>query len=232
MIGERNLSKESALKIASTFGLENHQKNFFVSLVQYNQAKDSSEKFTHAQELVKLKSKNQLYFITENQFQYYSQWINIAIREILQIDPTLKPEQICHRLSPSQKLADVEKVLVTLQELGLINQVNERWIVSDKNISTGDQFMAASVIEFHKQVIELGKQSLDRYPKAQRDITASTVPLSAATFEKIRKRVQEFRLEILAIAESEAHNQQNLDAEVYQFNFQIFPLTSTTKETL
>lgn len=231
MKGERNLSKESALKIATTFGLENHQKNFFVSLVQYNQAKDSTEKFNYAQELVKLKSKNQLYFINENQFQYYSHWINIAIRELVQSHPDLRAEQIADRLSPKQRVSDVEKSLTILQELGLINRVHGRWVVTDKNISTGEKFIAASVVEFHKQVIELGKQSLDRYPKAERDITASTVSLNPETFEKIRKRMQEFRLEILAIAETEAAA-ANSTSEVYQFNFQIFPLTKNTKDIL
>ena len=106
MKGERNLSDESAAKIAIAFGLEKLAKNFFVSLVKYNQAKTHDDKFILAQELMKLRSKNKLYFIGQNEFEYYSHWTNIAIRELLLINPELCAEQIARRLSPQQKQSD------------------------------------------------------------------------------------------------------------------------------
>ncbi len=225
MKGERNLSEESAVKIAAAFGLEKLQKTFFISLVKYNQAKTSSEKYLLAGELLKLRSKNNLYFIRSSEFEYYSYWINIAIRELILIEPQLTALQMADRLSPKQKLHDVEASLQLLQELGLITLINGRWQTAEKNISTGENFVSSSVVHFHKQMIELAKESLDRYPRAEREVSASTVALTRSQFESVRKKIQELRLEILALAETETCS---AGKEIYQFNFQTFPLTTTT----
>lgn len=218
--GERNLSAESATKIATAFGLAQPEKNFFVSLVQYNQAKDSKERYNWAFELVKLKAKTKLTFISEKQFEYYSHWSNVAIRELLQFQPYLTIQQIAQRLSPVQKTEAVEASLLLMQQIGMIEATENQWKVRDSSISTGDNFISSSVIEFHKQVIELAKQSLDRHSKNDRDITASTVSLSKETLEKIRQKVKELRIEILALSDADTNKQ-----EVYQINFQIFPLS-------
>lgn len=218
--GERNLSAESATKIAAAFGLAQAEKNFFVSLVQYNQAKDSNEKYNWAFELVKLKAKTKLSFISEKQFEYYSHWSNVAIRELLQFQPHLNIEQIAQRLCPAQKSEAVEASLQLMQQIGMIDRHEGQWVVRDSSISTGDNFISSSVIEFHKQVIELAKQSLDRHGKNDRDITASTVSLSKENLEKIRQKVKELRMEILAMSDADTNKQ-----EVYQINFQIFPLS-------
>lgn len=227
--GERNLSNEGASKIANAFGLENLEKNFFVQLVKYNQAKTSAEKYLLAGELLKLRSKNKLYFIRSSEFEYYSFWINIAIRELVLIEPKITASEIAERLSPQQKFQDVKHSLQLLQELGLITLANDTWHVAETNISTGENFVASSVMHFHKQMIELAKESLDRYPRAEREVSASTVALTAVQFESVRKKIQELRLEILAFAETET---DSTNKEIYQFNFQTFPLTKNPKDTL
>lgn len=229
MKGERNLSEESALKIAAAFGLEKLEKNFFVSLVKYNQAKNSSEKFLLATELLKLRSKNKLYFIRSNEFEYYSQWINIAIRELLLIEPKIMAAEIAERLSPKQRIQDVEKSLQLLQELGLVTLVSDTWQAAEKNISSGENFVSSSVMHFHKQMITLANESLDRYPRSEREVSATTVALTKEQFESVRKKIQELRLEILAFAETESDCTAK---EIYQFNFQTFPLTKKSKDKL
>jgi uncharacterized protein (TIGR02147 family) len=228
MKGERNLSQDSASKIANAFGLEKVAKNFFVSLVKYNQAKTHEDKFILAQELIKLRSKNKLYFIGQNEFEYYSHWINIAIRELLLINSNLTVVEIANQLSPPQKISDVESALELLQEIGLINFVDSQWQVFQKNISTGENFVSSSVVHFHKQVLGLASESLDRYSRTEREISTSTVALNKIQFEAVRKKIQELRSEILALAEATAPD-SDATKEIYQISFQGFPLTQMTK---
>lgn len=220
MKGERNLSADGAEKIAKAFGLQGFEKGYFLGLVKFNQAKGSTEKYESAFELVKLKTKTNISILSEQQFTYYSHWSNIAIRELLLFQKNLSSREIACRLCPPQKLENVEKSLQLMQDIGMIKQSEGAWQVVDASVSTGDNFTSTSVIAFHKQVIELAKESLDRHPKADRDITASTVALSRDNLELIRKKVKELRAEILAISESDSAKE-----EVYQINFQIFPLS-------
>lgn len=219
--GERNLSEQGAMKIARALGLDSLRRQFFISLVQYNQTSSPTDRFNCAQTLRKLKSKSKLSFIEDAQFDYYTSWTHVAIRECLLIDPCLSEEQIAGRLRPKAKVEEVRKSLELLQSLGMIQKSEDRWILRNESIATTANFVSASVVEFHKQMIRLGAESLDRFSKADRDITCSTVGLSKESFELVRQKVQELRQEILAIAENDL-NKEN----VYQMNFQCFPLTA------
>ena len=72
--------------------------------------------------------------------------------------------------------------------------------------------------------IELGKESLDRFDKKERDISNLTVTVSEETFEIIKKKTAELRSQIMAMACAE----QTPD-KVLQVNIQLFPLTGPKK---
>jgi uncharacterized protein (TIGR02147 family) len=224
--GDRNLSEQGALKIATAFGLENLKQQFFLSLVHYTQASSPSEKFIWAQTLLKIKTKANLSFIEEAQFDYYTSWIHVAIRELLLVHPHLSDEVIASRLCPQVKVEEVRKSLELLQKLEMIEKLETRWLVKETSLSTGSHFVSSSVVEFHKQMMKLGQESLDRFTRAHRDVTASTIGISKESFELIRQKVHDLRQEILAIAE----NDQNKE-RVYQVNFQVFPLTTQEGES-
>ena len=228
MNGKRNLSDDGSKKIAKAFGLKDRDLDFFCSLVQYNQAKDSVQKYSYASELIKLKSLKGLYFIEEAQFSYYSSWINIAIRELLTLDPSLSAEEIAFRLSPRTTTLEVETAFKGLIKIGLIHKSKSGHEVVQKTISTGTGFQSAAVSEFHRRVLQLASESIDRHPRDNRDLTATTIVLSRAGFEKARDKIQALRHELLALPEAEstlAIQESQKTSEVYQLNFQIFPLT-------
>lgn len=223
--GERNLSESGAQKIAQVFSLDKHRHQFFLNLVQYNQAKSLSERSNIAQTLLKIKSKSQLHFIEDAQFEYFTSWIHVAIRELLLIDQELDIDSISVRLRPRVKTEDIQKSLNLLHKLNLIRKTEKGWQSTATSLSTGDRFVASSVVQFHKEMMTLAQESLDRFSRQDRDITASTVGLSKESFEIIRQKIQDLRLEILAIAENDCKKNN-----VYQINFQCFPLTSTEGE--
>ena len=165
---------------------------------------------------------------------------------MLLINPDLTAAQIAAQLSPPQRLDAVETALMLLQEVGLINLVKDKWLVSQKNISTGENFVANSVVHFHKQVLGLAADSLDRYARDEREISASTVALTKSQFEIVRKKIRELRLDILAMSEASSaelalSGTENSDLtllpaadssctkEIYQINLQTFPLTQIAK---
>ncbi|MFZ3229567.1 MAG: TIGR02147 family protein [Pseudobdellovibrio sp.] len=218
--GDRNLSVQAAAKIAKTFGLDRTQSKFFENLVMYNQSKVSEEKIIYATQIIKIRSQLDSYTLKQNQFCYYTNWRHVAIKELLQINPRLSNLEIAELLNPQCTLADVENSVEILISLGFIKKENDIYQSLIQNIITGDKFISTAVVQFHKNMIRLGSESLDRFTANERDVTAATVALSKENFEKIRLKINDLRQEIMALAETE----QN-DRSVIQINFQMFPLT-------
>jgi uncharacterized protein (TIGR02147 family) len=63
-------------------------------------------------------------------------------------------------------------------------------------------------------------EAIDRVPKSDRDITTLTVSTTRSCLEEIRERLTEVRQEIMEIVRKEDKAE-----DVYQINFQVFPLT-------
>lgn len=218
--GERNLSVKAAAKIAKAFGLEGLQINFFENLVMYNQAKISDEKIIYATQIVKIRSQLDSFILKGDQFNYYTNWRHVAIKELIHINPKLTNPEIAELLTPQCSVSDVENSVQILINLGFIKKENGAFQTLVQNVSTGDKFISTGVVQFHKNMMQLAAESLDRFRSNDRDITSTTVSLSKENFEKIRLKIKDLRQEILALAESE----QN-EMSVMQVNFQIFPLT-------
>lgn len=221
--GKRNLTLESIRAIIKAFRLNDGEGTFFKNLVLLNQAKTAGEKAQHAKEIVKSKVFRELYPMKKAELEFYQNWLCIPIRELIAANGFKDdPKWIAQKLRPKPPVQQVEQALKTLHELGLIRRgENGRLEQCQKNVTTGDEVQSAVVAEFHKQMIQLAGDSVDLIPRPQRDISSSTVLVSETTFHRMKEMVQAFRKALMAEAEQGGAGKQ----AVYQFNFQVFPLT-------
>jgi len=81
------------------------------------------------------------------------------------------------------------------------------------------------VVEFHQQMIELGKESLFSASHLNREVSTISICLDSDQMQKIKMMIQEFESKVLA---EEKDNKKNRD--VYQLNVQFFPVTKTSGE--
>ena len=218
--GDRNLSEAGATKLGMAFGLKGLKLQFFKALVQFNQCTAPQQRFKHSQTLLKFKAKLNIQFIEEDQSEYFQKWIHVAIRELLLLEPKITMDEILKRLRPSVKKQEIENSLILLTKLKLIERNADQCSVSHQSVSTGSQFVTASAFRYHQEMIELGKDSLQNFPRDQRYISGSTVSLSWDNFKTIQAKIAELRSEILALSEIDQNKE-----EVFQINFQLFPLT-------
>jgi uncharacterized protein (TIGR02147 family) len=80
-----------------------------------------------------------------------------------------------------------------------------------------------AVKNFQKDMIRLAMEALDRVPREDRDISTLSISTSRDCLEAIRERLAEMRREIMDLVRREEKTE-----EVYQLNFQIFPLTQNS----
>ena len=106
-------------------------------------------------------------------------------------------------------------------ELGLIKKDKHGfWEQSDPILSTGPEVKSLAVADFHREMIKLASEAIERHPPKERDITALTLRVGKESIAEIKKRTAHFRKELLEFALDE-----DAPDQVIQINIQTFPLT-------
>jgi uncharacterized protein (TIGR02147 family) len=120
--------------------------------------------------------------------------------------------------------ANVKNSLKLLEKNGFLEKDEQgRYSQSSRSVTTGSLDVASLAIrEMHRQMGELGVQSLDQVPINERDISGLTIGISDNAFEKITKEIAEFRRRISSIVMEDSGEER-----VYRLNIQLFPLTNT-----
>jgi len=219
--GHRHLSSETLEKVIEIFRLNKEEGDFFRNLVQFNKAKTLSEKEHFAGQLVRSRKFLNEYPLSRDQFEYYSDWYNIPIRELFNLKA--KPqtaEEISQSLVPSISQSEVRVALEKLLTLGLVEQKNGKYFVKEESVTTGHKFASFGVVQYHKKMMSLAAESLDRFSGPEREISAVTIGLSEKSFLQIKKEIEDFRSRLMAIAEADEEKEK-----IYQLNFQLFPLS-------
>jgi len=87
-------------------------------------------------------------------------------------------------------------------------------------ISTGYEAQALALGNFAINTMDLAKEAIDRFPKKERNLSWMTLNVSEQGFNEIQENLRAFRRQSLEIAKND-----NKAHRVYQYNFQIFPMS-------
>lgn len=95
-------------------------------------------------------------------------------------------------------------------------------------VLSSDEVRSLAIRNYHRQMLELAKQSLESLPMEQREFGALTLNLPESALPELKFKLKEIRKELhewgLQVAQIQAQ-QGNLNESVTQINFQMFPLT-------
>lgn len=225
--GERNLTQESLTKFMIGLRLNKQEQEFFRSLVLYNQAKTEPERDLHYRHLLQSRKLNQLKPIEREQYDYYAGWHHPVVRELVvskDFDGT--PEWVARRIFPPITPAQAARSIELLERLGFIEKTGGgRWRQSSSLVSTGPEVVSHLVLNYHKNLLDLTKEILEKVPGAERDVSTMTLGIARERFPELKKKVQEFRREILKMVSVDTAPE-----EVVQLDIQLFPVTRSSEE--
>ena len=228
MQGKRNLNAGLCLRISEVFKHSVKEASYFENMVDFIQAKSPKVKDLHFSRMKALRKNLHIDRIEDRQYEYYSTWYNPVIRELV-TNPAISgdPETIGKLLQPSITPTQGKRSIELLLKLGLIAKKGEHYVQTSPLISTGPEVNSLAVMNFHRAMGNLAVEALDRIPKDERNITSSTIYITATVFEILKKKIEDFRKELLALADSVQHGER-----IYQINFQAFPVSKahTNKE--
>jgi uncharacterized protein (TIGR02147 family) len=225
--GDRNIAPESIEKFSGAFKLNKEEALFFHNLVLLNQASTADDKSYYARELLKSRSYRKIHPLKEGQYHFFSVWYYVLIREMVGLTHFKEDyEWMAQQIQPAITAAEAKKAVDELTQLGLLERDNEnRLRQSQNNIGTPDEVTASSITKCLREFMNRASESIDTVPREKRDISAVTFVTSEETVKRIKEKIQKFRKEILEMA-AESLTPDN----VYQLNFQFFPLTSEEEE--
>jgi uncharacterized protein (TIGR02147 family) len=220
--GKRNLSSQSIERFANAFKLNMSEKEFFESLVYFNQATEEQQKTLWAKKILRCRGFQQIHPLRIAEYSYYAHWYYIPLREMISLKNFKEdPHWLAKQFDPELNPADIQLALEHLQTIGLVERADSGQLrQTQKTVSTGDEVSHSLVKQYHREMIQKGADSIEKVPKSLREVSALCIPLSKIKHDEIKQKIQQFRKEILAIAEAS----EDAD-EVYQLNIQWFPLT-------
>jgi uncharacterized protein (TIGR02147 family) len=221
MQGKRSISRSLAFRISEEFRHSAKETEYFENMVGFAQAKTISEKDRHFSRMMGLRKTTSVSKIDESQYEYYSNWYNLVVRELV-ARPEFRGDYnwLAKHVRPPITPAQARRSVGLLLKLGLINKKDSGYVLSSPIISTGPEVTSLAVANFHRTMAEMAAEAVNSVRKEDRDMTACTVSISQKGFEEIKKAVAECRKKVLAITEADSPA-----GRVYQVNFQVFPVS-------
>jgi uncharacterized protein (TIGR02147 family) len=161
--------------------------------------------------------------IAENEVALFRDWWVVATRCLLEVlDGRSNPVEIASRLSPPISAPEASKALEILLELGLIRKApSGRFALAEVHLSAGGERMTPALLHFQKQVFDLARESLERFPKNLRNVTTLTIAADEKSFQAVNALLKEFRRQVQKVVEG-----RKTPDRVMQLAMAFFPVAA------
>jgi len=222
---DRNLTDAMARRFAGACDLSGDGADYFCELVAFNQAETNDARNLSYARLTGFRRYRRAQKLELAQAAYHSTWYLPAVRELVR-SPAFRedPDWIAAAVWPPIKPSEARQCIATLLELGLLDrQEDDRLVQTQPVVSTGPETLGMHITNYHAEMMRRATRSMELIPAPQRDISSLTMCLGRDGLSRVKARIQEFRRELVELAEAEAE-----PGQVVQLNFQLFPLTHDT----
>jgi uncharacterized protein (TIGR02147 family) len=221
LTGSRNLNPEMTGRLARVFGLDDQEKEFFVALVLYGQAKSHEEKSQFLEKIFKLRGVSAS-TLEESQYEFYKEWYHSAMRQLLHFYHFDGDHaRLAKVLRPAIRPAEAKHSLKLLETIGLVETTPEGKLrLTEAFITSGESVRAFFVNNLHIAMGELASRAIKEVDPKERDFSGLTLSLSSKGFENLKAKLKQFRKDVFEMAE-----QDGAVDRVYQVNLQAFPLS-------
>lgn len=223
---QKHISETSIPALAQFFRFNKRETDYFTTLVSFCKARKNEQIEYYFDRLIILRDPGSRR-LEEKKYKYFQQWYTVVIRELLHaIDYRGDYQELAARLEPPISAVQARQSIKLLDDLGLVRTDSSgRYFITDQFLTTDQKLRSIAVREFQRSMIRLAGEALDRFRQGERDISSLTISTSPACMALIREKLDRTRKEILQIVAE--HEDDPCD--VYQLNFQVFPVTRDPK---
>ena len=225
--GKTRLTTAGATKTASAMGLAGFDQDYFVLMVNYNDAKDWHKRKKAFEKMIAVAASHKEHVAVGESFSYFESWKNPVLRELLPAMPGATDDEIARCCYPKITAAEVAAAANFLKEQGLLVVDNdENYHQTDRILTTGvlDKVPEA-VHSMQLQMAEFAIRALNELLPQERDFSGVTFGATRKAYAKILEETAKFRRKVIAIATADDETEQ-----VFRLNLQLFPLTRPAGE--
>lgn len=218
---QRPFTEKSFQKIIPHLNLTGEEKKILNNLRLIDQSEDSETRVQSMNQILKLAYDNNKDSNDFKVFEYLTKWQNVAIYELINTDNfNPDPEWISKKLIKKTTASEVEKSIQFLIDHKFIKQEkNGRWVQTNPHMDCQDGVYKLSLGEFHRQIFDLAKISIEQVAREDRLIMGQTLALSEEDFIKIKTIIAD------SIKQMNASNHSKSPKKnVYHIEIAAFPL--------
>jgi uncharacterized protein (TIGR02147 family) len=225
---KRNLTPTVRFRLSEFMKHTRKEARYFEHMVDFAQAKTHEERNANYASMLDLKRTIKAAPLEKQQYEYYSNWYNPVIRELI-VAPGFSGDfkALSKSTSPPITADQARRSVELLLELGLIKKKGDRYQQTDPLLSTGPVVASIGVANFHRRTAFLAAESFDRHTQQERTITSCTLTLSEEHFKTLKQEIADLRKRALELAEEPI-----VGKKVYQMNMQLFPVSKTLKKAV
>jgi uncharacterized protein (TIGR02147 family) len=218
--GKANLSLNIADGFADLAGLKGRAREYFLTLVVWNQAKDDASR-QRAQAKLKKFREFRIHELGKEQERFMESWRHAAIREVLGIKPfqgdyAALAKSLMPPVTPDEARDSVELLLT----LGLVARTAGGIVRREASLSAGRGFRQETSGRFFRQLHALGARALESFPVEERNLSWVTLSISDKAREEILAELRAFRTRALEIAARDPY-----PTRVHQLTLMLHPLS-------
>lgn len=218
--GRKSLTPQMVPKFIGALGLSEKEGRYFQLMVDFTHAESPESKQTIFDQMSSLLPRT-VKTLSRNQQEYYSKWYYVAVREALSVlNVNENIQDIAFFLNPRITVPQAKQAILLLSSLGLIEKVDGYWRSVNKTISSGREIPALFVHQFQKNMMDLGKDAVDNFSVERRNVSCTTMSVSPEGVERIIRKIDVFRKEVLDIVRSDSK-----ESMICELNVQFFPLS-------
>lgn len=160
MQGKRKISTKLCFRLAKVMKLHNREAQYFYHMVCFTDAKTIEEKNASFLRMLKIRQSLRLEKSEGLQYEYFSNWYNPAIRELVN-HPKFGGnfKWLARKLSPSITTAQSKESIGLLEQLGLIIRKGKRYLRRNATISIEPEIDSFLKSNFHRSTALLAASS-------------------------------------------------------------------------
>lgn len=221
MKGKRNISSEICFKLSTLCKHSQREAAYFINMVYFSQAKNYKEKDSYWEKMTELRQKTKFGQIHQYQYEYYNNWYNIAVRELIpEMDRPIDYGVLSRLITPPITIAQARKSVQLLLQLEMIQETETGYTLRDPIVKTNDMINSLAVFNYHLKMSTIATQALENYRKEERNFSSCTMNLSPHGYNKVVENINDFRDKLMTICKQDTGSER-----IYHINFQLFPVS-------
>jgi uncharacterized protein (TIGR02147 family) len=219
--GRLRLSDRFLPKLAEALGLTRRETEYFEALVRFNQADTVEARRLQMDRMLSFRELR-VDLVGKDRFDFYSAWYVPALRELLCcLEYRGDTATLAKKLRPPISPAQARRSLEILTDLKFVVKDAQGKLKPAVPLVKKDKSEPSPHLrQYLLDLMDLAKQSLERFPSGSRDVSCLTLALSEEGFREAKDELKRLRRKLLERAAGETRPRR-----VYQLNLQLFPLS-------